>query len=142
MGKTRRAVLRHKEEKDGESKRLKNIIRRLESDKRKLLSELKTLEEAFEKNIEFLKGKVDEFSLDELLKAANDKKNIKQIKAEQASDPEQKWKCRVCASGCLHYIPITRHDGDFYMRSCSNKKCNNRTPLKKMREGVDTYNGK
>jgi hypothetical protein len=145
VGKSRQQ-LRHKEEKDGEVKRLKNVIRRLESDKRKLLSEKNSLEEVLKRNFNFLKGMTEDIPLEDLVKAASSNKNLKQMHKEgldyNGKSPEEKWQCHKCDSGVLHFVPIDRHDGMFYIRVCCNKKCNNRTGLKPLKETTDKYNGK
>jgi len=143
MGNVRKSMLRHKEDKNGDVKRLKNIIRRLESDKKKLLSELKTLEEAFYKNVEFLKGKVDDHSLEDLIEAAKEGITLKDIAKENTytkSSPKEKWKCFKCEQGTLVFIPCYTRQGEFYRRRCNN--CDNQTEMKVMKDGVDKYNGK
>ena len=141
MGKSQPRTLRHKEEKDGEIKRLKNTIRRLESDKRKLLSEVKTLEEAFGKNIQFLKGKTDGLTLNELIKAAKNEQSLEQVeneKEQKFSDMEKKWKCFDCENGLLKIIKYNNRDGEHYFRLCSNHpKCKKRTKPKKWHDNVE-----
>ena len=140
MGKSRNRTLRHKEEKDGEVKRLKNVIRRLESDKKKLLSEVRTLEEAFGKNIQFLKSKTDGLSVTELIKAAKKEQTLEEIeneKQQKFSDLEKKWKCFKCDIGLMKLLIYTNREGTQYLRKCSNPKCLNRTKPKPYNDGVE-----
>lgn len=123
MGKAKR-TLRHREEKDGEVKRLKGIIRRLESDKRKLLSEVKTLEEAFEKTIVHVKGKINNKTIEEVLKDINEGKNL------IAKEPKDTT-CKKCKNGEMCRIDINRHDGLFVLYRCNNKDCKYMSEMKK-----------
>lgn len=138
MGNNRRS-LRHKKENDSEIKRLRNTLRRLESDKRKLLSELKTLEEAFGKTINHVKGRLDSRSVEEVIRDVNKGKTLPEI---EKTGKTRDWTCKKCKNGELHYIEINRHDGDWYVRRCNNKDCKSMTRMKKLVEGVDKYNGK
>jgi hypothetical protein len=140
MSNSKKMTLRHKEEKDGEVKRLKNIIRRLESDKRKLLSEIKTLEEAFGKNIQFLKGKTDGLTIGELLNAAKKEQSLEEIEDEKQqtfSDMEKKWKCFKCEVGLMKLLIYGNREGMQYLRKCSNPKCLNRTKPKPYNSNVE-----
>lgn len=137
---TKIKTLRHKEEKDGEVKKLKGIIRRLESDKKRLLSEMKTLEEAFGKNIQFLHGVSDGLTLDELVAAAKKEQTLKQLKEEKGqkfSDMEEKWKCFECDVGILKILIFRNRDGSQYFRKCSNPKCQHRTKPKVYNNNVE-----
>ena len=40
-----------------------------------------------------------------------------------------KWKCHECSEGHMAYIPVSRKDGMFYYRKCT--ECDNRTKMKK-----------
>lgn len=72
-----------KEAKSGEIQKLKNKIRRLESDKRKLIAENKDLRERLEENLEFTKRETEDFSVEDLIKAAKTKKDLPNLKKEQ-----------------------------------------------------------
>ena len=132
-------TLRHNEEKDGEVKRLKGIIRRLESDKRKLLSELKTLEDAFGKSITHIKGKLDRASIEDVVKSVNKGQRLHEVTPTKEN---KDWTCHKCKNGELRFIGINRHDGDFYVRRCDNGECKYMTRLKKLTEDVDRYGEK
>ena len=135
MGNRRhRRTLRHNEEKDGEVKRLKGIIRRLESDKRKLLSELKTLEDAFDKSITHIKGKVDKTSIEDVIKSVNKGQKLHNVlPVKETKD----WTCHKCKNGSLCFIEINRHDFDFFIRKCDNKECKYMTRLKRLTLDTD-----
>lgn len=129
-----------KEEKDGETQKLRNTIRRLQSDIKKLKSELKTYEAAFQKNITFLKGKVKDHSLHELLKAASKDQNLQELEVEKEETFEQmakKWQCHKCNEGVMKLTVVTRQDGKWYFRKCTISKCTNRTDLKQLTDDVE-----
>jgi hypothetical protein len=69
-----------KQSKDGEVQKLKNRIKKLEKDKRILISKLNTAEKALEHSERFLKGSTEEFSVEELIDAANKSKTLKEVK--------------------------------------------------------------
>ena len=128
-----------KEPKDGEVARLKKAIRRLESDKRQLLSELATIEAAFQKNVEFLKNSTKDLSVRDLMKAANKNITLKELKetnAEAESSMEARWRCHKCDSGVLKLVIFQNLEGKQYLRACSNKKCTNRTKPKPWNDNV------
>ena len=58
--------------KDSYVETLKKQIRRLEKDKRELISKLKTLERDFEKTCNVMKEKVDPYTLEEVMKMVQD----------------------------------------------------------------------
>jgi hypothetical protein len=129
-----------KEEKSGELQKLKDANRRLKSENNKLKSELKTYEAVFEKNIEFLKGKTKDLSVQELINGAKKNQNLKQIedtKAETYQEFKQKWKCHTCGTGVMKITVITRQDGRWYFRKCTDSKCTNRTELKPFTDDVE-----
>ena len=135
MGSKRHSrTLRHTEEKDSEVKRLKGIIRRLESDKRKLLSELKTLEDAFGKSITHIKGKLDKTSVEEVIKSVSKGQKLHEV---TPTKEHKDWTCHKCKNGNLCFIEINRHDADFYIRCCDNKECGYRTRLKRLTSDTD-----
>lgn len=131
MAKGRRVDTR-KEAKNGDIERLRKIIRRLESDKRKLLSEIKTLEKAFENNIRFLRGKTKDLSVEELIDASNKEMSLKDIEDSKKQTIESltdKWRCHQCETGVLKLLIFSNRAGKFYFRICSNEKCRKRTKV-------------
>lgn len=130
----------HREEKDGETQKLRNTIRRLQSDIRKLKSELSTYEVAFQKNIQFLKGKTKDLTVQELIEGAKKEQNLGQIENTKEltfKDMEKRWKCHKCNSGVMKLTVINRQDGRWYFRSCTDTKCKNRTELKPFNDEVE-----
>ena len=128
---------KRKEPKDGEIQRLKNIIRRLESDKRKLLSERRTMEAAFDNTVTFLRGKTKDLSVEELIQAASKGYTLVETEAKKEqsmADLVKKWGCHKCSDGIMHLIIFTNRDGPQYFRSCN--KCANRTKPKPYDESV------
>lgn len=69
-----------KEEKSGEISKLKKRIRKLEKDKRELVSKLNTLEDVLERNMKFLKGSTEDVSVEDLIEAAKNSKTLKEVK--------------------------------------------------------------
>lgn len=130
----------YREEKDGQVAKLKKALRRLESDNKKLRSELATYEAAFKKNIEFLKGKTKDLTLQELLEGAKKEQNlvkIEQVKEETYQEHKQRWKCHVCNAGVMKITVIQRQDGKHYFRKCNQPPCVNRTELKPFTDDVE-----
>jgi len=72
-----------KEAKSGEVQKLKNHIKRLEKKNRILVQKLNTAETALEHSANFLKGSTEEFTVEELIDAANNGKTVKQMKDEK-----------------------------------------------------------
>lgn len=137
MGKYSRRTLHHKEEKDGEVKKLRNANRRLASDNRKLIAENESMRQALHENFDFLKGVTDEFTMEELIQAAKDKKKLKEVK-EQKEECSKKWKCKLC-DGLMCFLHLPRMDGEWYMRKCNNPKCTNKTRAKRLEENTDRF---
>lgn len=132
----------HREEKDGEVQKLRNTIRRLQSDIRKLKSELTTYEAAFQKNIQFLKGKTKDLTVTELIAGAKKEQTLAQIENNKEltfKEMEKRWKCHRCNEGVMKITVINRQDGKWYFRSCTNVtgKCKHRTELKPFNEDVE-----
>ena len=98
MKKHQRKML-DKESKDGEVGKLKERIKRLERENSQLRSEIKTLEGAFDKTKKFLKGSMDEFSVEEAIEAAKEEKTLKELKKEANSE---------CCSKCNGKVRIDR----------------------------------
>lgn len=140
MGKGKHRA-KFKETKDGEVGKLKDTIRRLKSDITKLKSEIATYEAAFQKNITFLKGKTKDLTVEQLIAGAKKNQNLKQIedaKTETYQEFKQKWKCHTCNVGVMKITVLTRQDGKFYFRACTNTKdCKNRTELKPFTDDVE-----
>lgn len=129
-----------KEEKDGETARLKRHIRHLEKENARIKSELRTYERVFNKNITFLKERTKGLSLEELIKGAQEELNLQEIKEERSQkfeDMQKKWKCFKCDEGVMKLIIIPHGGGSNYFRLCSNPKCKNRTEVKEYTENVE-----
>lgn len=127
-------------ERDGEIKRLKDALKRKEKELEKLKSELKTYEAAFQKNIQFLKGKTKDLSLQELLDGAKKERNLKEIEVDKEikfKELEEKWKCHKCGIGVMKLIVYNRPDGKWYLRKCNQGKCENRTDAKPFHDQVE-----
>jgi predicted nuclease with TOPRIM domain len=73
----------------GEVRKLKDKIRRLESDKRRLISELQTLKAAFEKTKLFIDNKLDGVSVEDVIKSVKANKKLAEIKKEELT-------CKYC----------------------------------------------
>lgn len=130
---------KRREARDAEIGKLRKAIRRLESDKRKLISELTTLTTAFDKNIQFLRGVTKDLTVEELIQAARKELTLKQTKDQKEhtiDDMTKKWACHKCDTGVLKIIVFTNLEGTQYLRCCSNKKCGNRTKPKPWDETV------
>jgi hypothetical protein len=82
----------------GEVRKLKDAIRRLDSDKRKLISELETLKAAFQRTTHFLESKFDKIPVEEVLSLIKEKRRKKEL----TSDPE----CVKCHSTNLTYFDV------------------------------------
>ena len=127
-------------ERDGEIKRLKDALRRKDKEIERMKSELKTYSAAFEKNIQFLKGKTKDLTLQELIDGAKKEQNLKQIEVEKEitfKDMEKKWKCFKCGTGVMRIITYMRPDGRWYIRKCSNSQCVNRTKAQPWSDEVE-----
>lgn len=130
-------VKKRREVRDGEVARLKNALRRLESDKRKLLSEIKTLEAAFQHTVTFLRGKTKDLSVEELIAASNRGDNLSQIehkKEHTLEDMIKRWECHKCTEGVMKLVIFENRTGKQYFRSCT--CCKNRTIPKPYTESV------
>ena len=127
-------------EKDSEVQRLKQALKRKDKEMEKLKSELKTYEAAFQKNIQFLKGKTKDLSLQDLLAGAKKEQNLKQIetsKEETYQEHKARWKCFDCNIGIMKIIVVPRQDGRYYIRCCNNDLCKKRTELKPFTDDVE-----
>lgn len=140
MKKSGRKATYAEKERDGEVKRLKDANRRLKSENEKLKSELKTYEAAFQKNIQFLKGKTKDLTLQELIDGAKKEQDLKSIEVQKEvtfKEMEQKWKCFKCGTGVMKIISYMRPDGRWYIRKCTNDKCTNRTNAQPWSDNVE-----
>lgn len=130
----------YKEEKDGEIGKLKATIRRLTSDNKQLKSQLATYEQAFQRNITFLKGKTKDLTVEQLIAGAKKDQNLTEIEHTEEvtfKQMEEKWKCHSCNTGIMKIIIVPRHDGKWYFRHCSNQACKKRTDLKQYHDKVE-----
>lgn len=137
MGKSKHKEY-NKEEKDGEIGRLKRRIARLEKENALLKSQLRTYDKVFEKNIKFLKSKTEEFSLDALIKGAQEQHTLSEIRQEQKykfEEMQKKWLCYKCNEGVLRLIIVP---GNKYFRKCS--MCDKRTETKPY-ENIEELDG-
>lgn len=134
MGKSKHREY-NKEAKDAETGKLKRHIAHLEKENKRLKSQLRTYEAAFNKNIRFLKGKTDDLSLEELIKGAQEELTVNEIREDRKyrfEDLKEKWKCFQCNEGVLRLIIIP---GNRYFRKCS--ICDHRTNAQEYTEEVE-----
>ena len=92
MGRKHRSAPREAGE-SGEVRELKDKIKRLASDKKRLISEVSTLNAALDKTREFIDGKLDGVSVEKVIKAIKSEKKLKEINKE---NEELKDKCKSC----------------------------------------------
>ena len=103
------------------NRKLRATIRRLESDKKKLLSELKQYKEVFRKNEDFLRNSTGDFSLEEILNRVD--KDLP-LHNKDKKKPKSNVKCPDCG------IPINPMEfAKFFIHACS--KCGYRTKIEK-----------
>lgn len=76
-----------KDPKDAEITKLKNRIRRLEKERNNLKTEVKTYEAAFRATEKYLKDFTEEFSVEELIDAAKEKKTLRKAKKAKHACP-------------------------------------------------------
>lgn len=127
-------------ERDSEVTRLRQALKRALKENDKLKNELKTYENAFQKNIQFLKGKTKDLTLQELLDGAKKEQSLSKIehtKEETYQEHKSKWKCFDCNIGVMKIVIVPRHDGKFFIRCCNNEACKRRTDLKPFNEKVE-----
>lgn len=140
LGNKSNQTLYQKEERSGEVKKLKGIIRSQEHEIKRLKSELRTYEAAFKKNITFLKTKTKQYNLEELIDGAKMEMTLEEIgesKQEKFEDMKEKWLCHKCQVGLMKFISIPKGDDVYYFRKCSMSNCQNRTETKLLTEEVD-----
>ena len=98
----------------GEVRELKDKIKRLSSDKKRLIAELKTLQDALDKTNKFVSKKVEDISLEDLTKMHD--KTLKEI--------EEAVSCKNCSSIKHTYIILP---GNRKVKVCI--ECGNREAL-------------
>lgn len=99
----------------GEVRKLKDAVRRLESDKRKLLAELDTLKAAFQRTTSFISSKFDKIPVEEVLSLIKEKKKLKQL----TSEPE----CVKCHSTDLNVLTVPNKEV-IICRNCNHREVN------------------
>ena len=103
-----------KEAKDGQLQRLRNRVRKLEKENRKLKSELNALEKAFENTTKFLRDHTQHISLDDLIEAAKKGHSLKTVQDDQ----EVNLVCPKCLSE--NFAVVSTPFGE--VRSCRDCK--------------------
>lgn len=132
-----------RESRDGEIGKLKDAIRRLKSDKQKLLAELNSISQAFNKNVVFLKEMTEDYSVEDLVAASNKEMKLKDIplntsNSSHGKSKDHKWKCFDCEVGTMHIVRYKEAGVDKYFRMCSNKpRCKKRTKPQNWHDGVE-----
>jgi predicted nuclease with TOPRIM domain len=107
----------YKEAKDGEVKKLRARVKKLEKENNRLKSELRAFEQAFHKTTRFLRDNTDDINLEDLVDAAKDGKSLKEVK-------NVKDVCPMCFSE--NYSNIKARFGK--LRTCGN--CGHREIIK------------
>lgn len=72
-----------KDENNDKEKALRKKVKEQEAEIRRLKSELKTLNKAFEKTAQYIKGNVDGVSVEKMIDGAKNDKTMVEIKKEQ-----------------------------------------------------------
>jgi DNA-directed RNA polymerase subunit M/transcription elongation factor TFIIS len=98
----------------GEIRELKQKVKRLASDNKKLIAELKTLQDAFDRSRQFISKKVADISVEDLIRFSD--KNLKQL--------EEIVTCKNCGSTKFSYIVLP---GNRKVKNCM--ECNHREAL-------------
>jgi len=93
---------------DETTQKLKDKIRRLESDKRKLLAELRTLQDAFNKSREYIEKKVVDIPVEELIKMAD--KPLRSV--------QEALSCKKCSSNSYTFISTPKGDRIKICKDC------------------------
>ena len=124
-------------------KDLRSKIRRLESDKRKLISEIQGYKKAFSLTIAEIDERLIDKPVEEVVRLVNKKrkrdiKNDKKEEVKTKNNKLEKWSCHDCNDGILVIIKYRKASGnEWYHRSCSNPVCSNRTKAKIWNEDVE-----
>lgn len=102
-----------KEEKSAEVAKLKKRIRLLEKQKSELISQVKTAEKALERNMKFLKGSVEDVSVEELIEAAKEDMSLKEVKEEKVCPNcgSRDFKVMTIRGGKIGICPDCTHRG-------------------------------
>lgn len=105
-----------KEYKDGELNKLKRRIKRLEKENTRLKSELNSYEQAFKKTTKFLEDHTDDISLEDLVQAAKQDKNLRKVEKEHVESL-----CPKCFSK-LKELPKSRIGKIIVCTQCEYRK--------------------
>jgi seryl-tRNA synthetase len=124
-------------------KDLRAKIRRLESDKRKLISEIQGYKKAFNLSIAEIDKNLIDLPVEEVIRIVNSK-HKKRVKFEKKQEKVEvknnklKWTCHSCNEGHMVVIKYRKASGiEWYHRACSAPKCRNRTTAKQWHDGVE-----
>jgi predicted nuclease with TOPRIM domain len=71
-----------KDYKDGELNKLKRRVKRLEKENQRLKSENNAFEQAFKKTTKFLEDHTEDISLEDLIQASKQDKNLRKVEKE------------------------------------------------------------
>lgn len=71
-----------KEENNGKEKELRKLLKEKDAEIRRLKSELKTLNKAFDKTAQYIKGNTDNVSVEKIIAGARAEKTMVEIKKE------------------------------------------------------------
>ena len=111
-----------KEAKDSQTQRLRNRVRRLEKENRKLKSEVNSLEQAFKNTTKFLRDHTEHISIHDLIEAAKNGSSLGNVQEGQ----EVKEVCPKCFSDKLVVVPApfgkVKSCGDCKHRETVNEK--------------------
>lgn len=99
----------------GEVRKLKDTIRRLVSDNKKLIAENENLKAAFQKTTNFIQSKFDKIPVQEVLDLIKDKKRKKEL----TKDPE----CVKCHSTDLNILVVPGKEIHI-CRHCNHREVN------------------
>ena len=104
---------------------------------KRLISEIKTLNKAFDQSVVYIDKKLADYSVEEIVSYFNnDAKgaSITDMQHQIQEAEERSWECYKCDDGTLRLIIINKRNEEWYFRSCNN--CKNRTRMKKYKKGV------
>lgn len=62
---------------------------------------------------------------------------VQKAETEPKKKKSKDWTCDECGKGTMKFLLFSRHDGDFYFRSCDLPGCGHRTRLKKYTKDVE-----
>lgn len=95
-------------------KELKVANRRLKSDNERLKTELMTLQEAFDKTSQYLKGNTDNISVERIIEGVKKGSTLKQIKKSLV--------CEKCKSESMKELRVPSVGTILLCSSCDNRK--------------------